>query len=81
LRQQDLRDAGGEEAPGFGFGGQLSPASLRQAVEFRAPAKFGRRPLGDDPPASFEAIEGGVERTFLDHHRVVARASMDRAMP
>ena len=65
-RLQDTRD-GAREAHPFGRArGELRPAERRDPVELRSSADLGRSPFGIDQAAQFEAVEGGVERSFLD---------------
>src|SRR6185503_3296839 len=50
------------------------PAGGGQPVVLRAAAGFGEVPLGGDPLALFHAVQGRVERAFLDLQHLVAGA-------
>src|SRR4051812_13208594 len=59
-------DGSGELGPGIGFQRELLLSRARELVELRASVVVRRTPLGLDPSAPLEPVEGGVERSLRD---------------
>ena len=60
-----------EARPSFALLLQLTTAGWRQPVELRALLVFGEAPLGIDPSAAFEPMQGRVKRSVIDLQHVV----------
>src|ERR1017187_953739 len=73
---ENQRHGGGEPVPIRRFGLELLASQTRQRIEFCFAAGFGFAPLGLQPSALFEAVEGGIERPLL-HLQDVARDLLD----
>src|SRR5215467_1446968 len=58
-------DRSRQPAPVFGFLFELRPPRRRQRIKLRLPSRFRLFPLGLDPPALFEAVQGRIERSLL----------------
>ena len=59
---------------GKNFLGELATALGGELVVLGAAVGFGERPLGGDPAALLHAMEGWIERAFLDAEEVVGGA-------
>src|ERR1700756_3293616 len=64
-------DRVGEAGKRGSFETQLSAAFRRECIKLCATIVLGCAPIGLDPAAGFEAVEGGVERALLDAEDVV----------
>ena len=73
----DLRNGAGQAAPVPGFGFELFPALPGERIILGVAAGFGFAPLGREPAALFEAVQGGIERALL-HLEDVARDLLNR---
>ena len=58
---EDAVHGADEFVPAAGLAGELLAAGGGEAVEARFAVVFGGAPLGADPAAVLEAVEGGVE--------------------
>src|SRR5690348_16771611 len=76
-RVHDSADRVHEARPAILFAQQLGLARGRQLVVLRALVRFADSPLGLQPAALHQAVEGGVERTGFDLEEVV-RLRADR---
>src|SRR5438552_3677062 len=63
---EDEGYGGRQSLPCVSFGVELFPAGSRELVELGATVVVRRAPLGFDPAASLEAVEGGVEGPLRD---------------
>src|ERR1700723_2866691 len=68
---QDATDGVDHGAPAVGLEVELFAAGRGQLVEARLAVILADAPVGGDPAAIFEAVQGRVERTLLDLENVV----------
>lgn len=66
---EDAGNASGVGGPAGGFSFELFAAGWRDRVDAGSALLFGHGPLGGDPAGFLHAVEGWVERTFLDLQR------------
>src|SRR5262245_32570823 len=62
----DPADRAHELGPAVLLSDQLGPADGRETVELRLLIRLAHPPLGLEPPALHESVQGGVERAGLD---------------
>src|SRR5688500_14899056 len=70
---EDLRHGRGVAGPRARLGAELGAAASGEAVVLGAPVVLREPPLGLDPAALLQAVEGGVEGALLDAEGVVGR--------
>src|SRR5439155_21259588 len=70
-RAQNPSDGRGQAPPLIGLRRQLPPAFLAECVKPRAAVVVRASPLGVDPSAVLETLQGGIERSVIDEQRVV----------
>jgi len=63
---QDAADRLRQPLPLLRLAVELASSERRQPVELRALAEIGMPPVGGNPVAMLEAVEGGVERALVD---------------
>src|SRR5579863_3679308 len=69
-RLQNLRDGGGQLAPGALFRFELLPAAGSEVVVFCAAVVVRRAPMSLDPAAALEAVKRGIKRALLNAEHI-----------
>src|SRR6185436_16896742 len=65
-RFHDACDRGGDSSPGCCLTIEFLSARVGQAVVLRSTVVVGETPLRSKQPSHLEAVQGGVERPFID---------------
>src|SRR5437660_610566 len=64
---QSLGDSPGDAAPSLGFGFELLPSGLGQAVVYRSAVVLGVSPKRGNPAFFLHSVQGGKERSWFNN--------------